>query len=290
MKVLLLGANSQIGQEIRELAYKFKVHMYACTRQQLDITQSSCVRRYFAAIKPHYVINTAAYTAVAKAEIEKEAAFSTNAIGARNLAEAAKQFDIPLLHISTDYVFDGRKKLAYVEEDLPNPLSVYGMSKLAGEFFIRQIWPKHIILRVSWVFGSYGNNFVKNILRLAQEKTELQVICDQIGSPSYAGDIAETVLNLVKLIQEGCQMWGTYHFTGSPVTTWYRFAQIIVKNAKKTYNLSTKEIIPIFSSEFPTEVTRPHNSQLNCTKVKKKFNITQKNWHIGLMKLIKELA
>ena len=289
MKILLLGANGQIGREIQELA-KNKVELYAYTRQELDITQLSCIESSFAAIRPHYIINTAAYTSVAKAEVEEKAAYLVNAVGVSYLAEAAKRFNIPLMHISTDYVFDGRKKTPYVEEDLPNPLSVYGRSKWAGENFIRDIWYKHIILRVSWVFGCHGNNFVKNILHLATVKSELKIVCDQVGSPSYAGDIANTLLNIIDAIQQGFTNWGTYHFTGTPVTNWYQFARLIIKHASTSQNLLISDIRPIYSNEYPTSVFRPSNSQLECRKINSVFNITQKNWLFGLTKVIKWYA
>ncbi|TKW76680.1 MAG: dTDP-4-dehydrorhamnose reductase, partial [Bradyrhizobium icense] len=193
-KILLTGANEQVGNEIVNLAKNRNLKLYSFTRTQLNITNLEQIEYVLATIKPNYIINAAAYTAVDKAELERENVFLVNATGIAYLAQIAKKYDIPLLHISTDYIFDGQKKLAYTEEDQAQPLSIYGQSKLSGENLLRETWYKHIILRVSWVFGVYGNNFVKNIIRLANEKNELRIIADQRGSPTYAVDIAQTLL------------------------------------------------------------------------------------------------
>lgn len=286
MKLLLLGANGQIGKEIVALAKQQGLNLYAYTRQELDITQEKHVKRIIAKIKPHYIINAAAYTAVDKAEKERKMAFAVNAFAVYHLAEAARQADIPLLHISTDYVFDGRKKTAYAEEDEPNPLSVYGQSKLAGETFIRQLWYKHIILRISWVFGRYGSNFVKAILQQAREKPELRIVCDQYGGPTYAADVAETLLQIINTLQKGCHYWGSYHYSGLPMTNWYQFASYILEKASAKYRLVTKSVLGIPASAYPRVANRPYNSQLSSQKIKDLFAISPKNWQIGLMEVI----
>jgi dTDP-4-dehydrorhamnose reductase len=286
MKLLLIGANGQIGREIAELVKKRRINLYACTHQELDITQAEQVKRIIQKVKPHYIINAAAYTAVDKAEREKEIAFAINAFGVYYLAEAARQADVPLLHISTDYIFDGRKKTAYVEEDEPNPLSVYGQSKLAGETFIRQRWYKHIILRISWVFGRYGNNFVKTIIQQAKEKPELRVVYDQHGGPTYAADVAETLLQIISALQNGYYYWGSYHYSGLPMTNWYQFANAILEKASVKYPLITKSVLGIPASAYPSVANRPYNSQLSSQKIRCLFNISPKNWQERLMEVI----
>jgi dTDP-4-dehydrorhamnose reductase len=289
MKILLTGANGQIGREIIDLARILPLQLYFYTREQLDITQCDQIQQKVLQLKPNYIINAAAYTAVDKAETEKKAAFSINAIGACYLADIGRRFDIPLLHISSDYVFDGEKKTAYMEEDKPNPLSIYGQSKWIGEMFIRKIWHKHIILRVSWVFGTYGNNFVKTVIRAAQEKFALHVVSDQRGAPTYAGDIAKTLLKIVAYLDEGQTDWGTYHYTGTPVTNWYEFAKKIVDKASIQHKLVLKNIFPISAVEYPTIANRPYNSQLACTKLAQLFNIVPNDWADGLMKVVNNL-
>lgn len=289
MKILLTGANGQLGHEIVDLASQLKINLQADTRQQLDITQLEQIKRRIDEVKPDYIINAAAYTAVDKAETEQALAFAINATGVRFLAEIAREFDIPLLHISTDYVFDGRKKTAYIEEDDPQPLSVYGQSKLAGEVFIREIWHKHIILRVSWVFGSYGNNFVKSMIRLAKERSKLRIVFDQQGAPTYAGDIAKTLLKIVVCLNKGQTDWGTYHYTGTPMTNWYEFAKQIVDKAKIRHILALKTILPILALEYPTIASRPYHSELDCNKIARVFTISPNNWHEGLMKVVNNL-
>lgn len=290
MTILLTGANGQLGKEIVDLAKQEKFDLYAYSRQQLDITQPEQVATAIEAHRPTYIINTAAYTNVDQAEIEDKLAFAVNSFGTRNLAESARQFNIPLLHISTDYVFDGRKKTAYLEDDWPNPLSVYGQSKLMGETYLRQIWHKHIILRVSWVFGRYGNNFVKSMLQQMQEKPELRIVCDQNGGPTYAGDIAETLLKIMSALQQECDSWGTYHYSGLPMTNWQQFACSILEKAKFSHQLLTKSILPIPSKLYKRLADRPLNSKLVSTKIYQHFNIPAKNWHVGLMEVIKSLS
>ena len=289
IKLLLTGASGQIGCEVVELATKLKFELYSYTHQQFNISCRDEVKRIIMQVKPDYMINAAAFTAVDRAETEKEAVFAVNASGVRYLAEIASQFDIPLLHMSTDYVFDGSKKTPYVEEDIPNPLSVYGQSKLAGETFIRQILPKHVILRVSWVFGRYGNNFVKAILRKAKEKPELRIVCDQLGGPTYATDIAKALLSMVSAFQQGSQAWGTYHYSGLPMTSWYQFAEQIVVKAKQLHPLITKTIFPIPAAEYPLPAIRPYNSCLLSNKIEQVFNIRSECWQDRLTEVIKYL-
>ena len=288
-KILLTGAKGQLGNEIVNLAKNLNLTLYPVTHTQLNITNLEKIEYVLATIKPNYIINAAAYTAVDKAEKESELAFSINALGVKNLAKIGQKYDIPLLHISTDYIFDGQKKNAYNEEDEAQPLSVYGQSKLSGENFLRDIWYKHIILRVSWVFGVFGNNFVKTIIRLAGERNELRIITDQKGAPTYAGDIAKALLKIIECLDKGQTDWGTYHYTGTPALSWYEFAKKIVNEAKQHQQFILKQIIPITASEYPSIAHRPFNSELACQKITQTFNIKPNNWSDGLYKVIKIL-
>jgi dTDP-4-dehydrorhamnose reductase len=289
MKLVLTGSNGQIGSEIKELSKNLGFDFFPFSKEELNIIQPEHVEHIVSEIKPHYIINAAAYTDVDKAETESAVAFAVNGFGVRYLAEAARQADIPLLHISTDYVFDGSKKTAYLEEDRPNPLSVYGQSKLAGETFLRQIWYKHIILRVSWVFSHYGRNFVKTMLQQAKEKHALRIICDQYGGPTYAADIANTLLKIIGVLQQGGGSWGTYHYTGTPMTSWYQFASSILEKARLNHRLVAKTVLPIPASMYPRPASRPYNSRLFSEKINKIFNIGPKNWQVGLREVIKKL-
>ena len=260
------------------------LQILATGRDELDITQVDAVNGYFQEHKPEIVINAAAYTAVDKAESEPELAYAINRDGAANLARACAEANIPLLHISTDYVFDGRKEEAYVETDESNSQTVYGKSKLAGENAIESILKQYIILRVSWVFGANGNNFVKTMLRLSKERDVLKIVSDQYGGPTPATDIAKTLLNIVKYRSEnGAIPCGIYHYSGEPVTSWYEFAEAIFEKAAALQMVDRiPSVGPITTSEYPTPAKRPFNSVLDCQKIKRELNITQPEWHTGL--------
>ncbi len=208
--------------------------MMATGRAELNITQQEAVNSFVQTQKPDIVINAAAYTAVDQAESEPELAYAINHDGAANLAQACADNNIPLMHLSTDYVFDGEKVGAYTETDTPNPQGIYGKSKLEGDRAVESILEQYIILRTSWVFGAKGNNFVKTMLRLGKERDILKVVADQHGGPTWAGDIAITLLQLVKRWDDGdTNPWGTYHYSGQPVTTWQGFAEAIFEQAEK---------------------------------------------------------
>ncbi|WP_342220634.1 dTDP-4-dehydrorhamnose reductase [Rickettsiella endosymbiont of Miltochrista miniata] len=285
VKVILTGAQGQVGHEIVDLAVKYNLELCPFTHKQLNITDFGQLKQTISTIKPNFIINAAAYTAVDKAEKESELAFAVNALGVEHLATIGQEYNIPLLHISTDFIFDGQKKIPYVEEDKTNPLSVYGQSKLSGESLLRNIWYKHIILRVSWVFGSYGNNFVKTIICLANERTELRVIADQKGAPTYAGDIAQTLLKIIECLHKGQFAWGTYHYTGTPSLSWYEFAKKIIEEAEH-HELKLKKVIPISALEYPSIAYRPPNSELACDKIVQVFGIKPNTWSAGLKKVV----
>lgn len=290
MKILVTGANGQVGQELLSttLINKYSVNVVGLDKQALDITNFEHVLSTLSSQKPDVVINSAAYTAVDKAEDDIDLAYSINAKGPENLAKACKILNIPLLHISTDYVFDGNKPESYLETDIPNPSGIYGKSKLAGEQAIQNIHSMHYILRVAWVFGEHGNNFVKTMLRLGKERSELSIVADQKGCPTWAKDIAETLIKLAIQTAQQPIEWGIYHFTGDNETTWHGFAQQIFDSALVNSSLTNKPTLQgITSEQYPTPAKRPLNSTLNCNKIKRALNIEQSNWLFGLNHVLK---
>lgn len=237
------------------------------------------------------MINAAAYTAVNKAEEEQDITYAINRDGTANLAAVSKEKNIPLLHISTDYVFDGTKSEAYSENDAVSPLGIYGISKWQGEETIRQTLPEHIILRVAWVFGAQGNNFVKTMLRLAKDRDELSVVEDQFGRPSPAKDIAKTLIILAEQYQkEKTLEWGTYHYCGDEKVSWCGFAKEIFKQAKEK-GLIEKDIKvnAISTAEYQDPTIRPANSILDCEKIKNTFGIEMPSWKESLNQVLTEL-
>ncbi len=291
MKILVTGAQGQVGKELSHITDNKSYNIIAASRAELDITQEQKVNDYINQFQPDIVINAAAYTAVDKAENEQDLAFAINYIGAKNLALACKKQNIPLLHISTDYVFDGSKSDAYNEGDTVSPLGVYGISKWQGEETIRKNLHEHIILRVAWVFGAQGNNFVKTMLRLGKERDELNVVSDQYGAPSPAKDIAQTLITLAEQYQQNNSLtWGTYHYCGSPKASWHDFAREIFDQAF-TIGLLNKQVKvkPITTAQYPTIAKRPANSMLNCEKLKTTFNIEKPNWKQALKQVLTEL-
>lgn len=293
MKILVTGANGQVGAELvkrgKEGTSSQNIVVVALSRSDLDISNYSDVDTTLCSIKPDVVINAAAYTAVDKAEEESEQAYNINRDGPANLASTCKKLNIPLIHISTDYVFDGHKKTPYEESDQPNPSGVYGKSKFAGERAIADILTQYYIVRVAWVFGASGNNFVKTMLRLGKEKDEIGVVADQRGGPTWARDIAKLLLALASRCQHEPIPWGIYHYTGDPVTTWFDFANDIFDTAIALRLLDKKPRITAISSEqYPTLAKRPSNSVLCCNKLKQAMIITQPNWQQGLQTVLGE--
>ncbi|WP_250657375.1 dTDP-4-dehydrorhamnose reductase [Alkalimarinus coralli] len=281
MKILITGAKGQVGTDIVIEAEKRGHEVYGFASSELDITNKDIVDGQLTKIKPDVVINAAAYTAVDKAEAEQEKAYAVNEAGVKNLAEICKTLDIPLFHISTDYVFDGEKKEPYVETDTPNPTSVYGASKLAGEVALQQIWNKHIILRVSWVFGEHGNNFVKTMLRLSESRDELSVVNDQYGAPTAAKSIAGCLLNIIEKSKFGVTgfPWGVYHYQSDPCVTWYGFAEEIFSQAsEKKWRGRRVKLKAISSGQFPTPVKRPGNSKLDGEKIQRVLGVQAADW------------
>ena len=280
-RILITGSNGQVGRELVELCREGKIPFVAYDSQQLDITDNDAVFAEIKTQQPTAVINAAAYTAVDNAESEVSKAYAVNKEGAKNLAIACEELNAVLVHISTDYVFDGEKEGPYLETDKTNPVSVYGASKLAGEREVVEFCSKYFIVRVSWVFGQYGKNFVKTMLGLAKEHTDLKVVDDQFGAPTSADQIAE---KLVTLITSANINYGTYHLESNPGVTWYEFANKIFQYAYEAKIIKNiPRVHPVDSAQYPTPVTRPKNSKLASSP---QFDLGSVDWEKGLAKLI----
>ena len=296
-KILLTGVNGQVGHALKS---KFLQHeVIALSREQLDLTKAHDIKRIVREIKPDLIINPAAYTAVDKAESEPELAYAINATAAQILAEEAARLNAALIHFSTDYVYDGTKSSIYVETDDVNPVSIYGKSKLAGEEAIRAVCLPHLILRTSWVYGAYGKNFLKTILRLAAERDSLRIVGDQFGAPTSSESIAEAVARLLDNWQPQQEnQTGIYHFTNAGETSWHGFTCEIVNEynqlkAQKNWpalKVSVENIAAIATADYPTPAARPENSRLDNTKLKNTFNVALPSWQQRLQQVIQSLV
>lgn len=283
MRVLITGAQGQVGQELMSSApSNWQVH--GLGSNDLDISDSVHVMAAVKSLQPQLIINAAAYTAVDKAESDSERAHAVNHLGAENLAKAAQSLDCPLLHISTDYVFSGVQTQPYTEHDTPAPSSVYGQSKWLGEQAINEHCSQHIILRTSWVFGLHGNNFVKTMLRLGQERDALSIVSDQIGGPTSARSIAQALWQIAQHYQSNSTCaWGTFHFSGAPTCSWYDFAQEIFAQAVALQLIAKVPTLKaITTSDYPTPAQRPAYSVLDNTKISQQLNIAQSDWKTEL--------
>ena len=283
MKLLIIGASGQLGCELVRQANPHEFTLLTPSENQIDITRHDHVNNGLAQLRPDMIINAAAYTNVDGAESEAEKAFAVNATGAANLARLCARLQIPLIHVSTDFVFDGSRQLPYRETDPTAPLGVYGQSKAAGEEKIRSTLNEHIIVRTAWLYGIDGHNFVKTMLGLFREKTHIRVVNDQYGSPTSASDLADALLEVaLRLKQEPNPAWGTYHYCGQGITTWYEFAEYIFKLAKSRTSLCTRHLEPITTADWPTSATRPPYSALDCSRISAEFGIYPKAWQLSL--------
>jgi dTDP-4-dehydrorhamnose reductase len=293
LKVLITGAGGQLGAEITALLKNDGFDTVALKRSELDITDSKALSAAVREVVPKVIINSAAYTAVDKAENDRENAFRVNADGAANLAEVAKEVGALIIHISTDFVFDGKKRTPYTEDDETNPLGVYAESKLKGEEAIRAVTKDHIIVRSSWIYGARkeDRNFVKTILRLAGERKELKVVSDQVGSPTWTRDLAGAVIEFVKAREAGTLKLGTYHYANSGEANWYELAKASIEGAKeKGMELKCETVLPIPTSEYPTDAPRPAYSVLDTAKIKSELNITIPEWRESLNSMLEEFV
>ena len=279
MVVLVTGANGQLGQALQSVSgINPQITFVFCSSSGLDITNLQSCIAVFEKYQPDYCINAAAYTAVDKAESETDKSHLINVIGARNIAEVCKKSKAVLLHVSTDFVFDGTSITPYTELDLPNPTGVYGKTKLDGEKAIQEIWNKCFIIRTSWIYSQFGNNFMKTMLRLASERTHLSVVNDQIGTPTNAVDLAEVLIKMIQFCQTTpIEVFGIYNFSNEGQCSWYDFA-------KKIFEINSIKIDlqPISSASYPTPAQRPAYSVLDKSKIKKAFGVAIKNWEESL--------
>lgn len=283
MKILITGAAGQLATELSKILHAESINNCGFTRAELDICDIVSVEEILTREQPDWVINTAAYTAVDKAESEPEAAFAVNCMGVENLATVCKALDIPLLQVSTDYVFSGAQQQPYKEDDSCEPINIYGKSKLTGELVLRKIWDKHIILRTAWVYGNFGKNFMKTMLNVAKQRSELTVVADQYGSPTATIDIAAAILTIV---QAKIQHWGTYHFSNQGVTTWLDFANAIFLYQNEY--LPRPIVKPITTAEYPTPAKRPEYSVLDCAKIQRDYKIVPRSWQQALQTVIEQ--
>lgn len=282
MQLAIFGAHGQVGRALAALARQQNIPHRAFSHVECNITDAESIRQALAGTS--MAVNCAAYTAVDRAEIDAENAYRVNALGPQQIATACAQADIALIHISTDYVFDGENPRPAREDDPPGPLSVYGRSKLAGEEKVREALAKNIILRTSWVFSPHGVNFVTTVLRLAQSQPELRIVADQTGGPTAAGDIAHAILAVARACEQpGFAAWGTYHFSGAPPVSWYEFARAIM--GKRGI-----PVVPVKTKDFPRPARRPKNSVLDCSRILQTFGIGQPDWRPALASVCDALA
>ena len=291
-KILIIGSKGQLGKALVSLSNNL-FPFVATDKTDLDITDKKSINVVFSEVKPTIVINAAAYTNVDEAEINTDLAYDVNSFGPKNLAEACNQIGAILIHISTDYVFNGKNNDPYKENEKVDPVSVYGKSKYMGEEFIRNVCSNHIILRTAWVFSENKNNFVHTILQLAKTKDKLEVVSDQFGGPTSAYGISMAILKIIDKIltkSDDSFDWGTYHFSGSPFVSWHEFARIILRQAKISGLINNHvSVNPVSSNEFKTKALRPSNSCLDCSLINKNFGIEPDNWNAQLIFVINKL-
>jgi len=279
--ILVFGGNGQLGQELMRLAAAGGIRMHALSHGEADIADGGAVAAALARWKPDLLVNAAAYTKVDPAETNVEEARKGNEIGPGVLAGACAAAGIPMVHVSTDYVFDGSKPDAYSESDPVHPISVYGRTKVAGEDAVRGKLKHHVIVRTAWVYSEFGGNFLKTILRLADTRDELRIVADQHGSPTSAREIAEAVLHIAPALLRDQNLSGTYHFTAEGFTTWHGFASRVVETAAPLTGRNPR-VIPIATAEYPTAAKRPANSRLDCRLFVETFGFSPRHWIEGV--------
>ncbi|MBW4521139.1 MAG: dTDP-4-dehydrorhamnose reductase [Scytolyngbya sp. HA4215-MV1] len=287
-RVLLIGGHGQVGLELYKILND-RPEFVSVGREVADLTNLERLRQVVLDTMPEIIINAAAYTAVDKAESEMALAQAVNTIAPQALAETAQKLGAALIHLSTDYVFDGKHHCPYRETDPTHPLSVYGTTKLAGEAAIRTVCDRHIILRTAWVYGTQGkSNFVKTMLRLGAEREELRVVADQIGSPTWAAHLAGAIAQLLPQLTPN--LVGTYHYTNSGIASWYDFATAIFEEARTLgFPLKIQQVIPISTAEYPTPARRPPYSVLSCAKITAVLGTNPPHWRQGLRQMLQEL-
>ena len=285
--IVVTGKNGQLGRELETLATSFTVEFdFLFTgREELDLNDPDSIPGFFKEIRPAYVVNCAAYTAVDKAETEQETAYAVNAVAAGNIARECERQNAVYIGISTDYVFNGTDTSPYLTTASCDPVNYYGYSKYMGEQLAREYCSKSIIIRTSWVYSRHGHNFVKTMLRLMKERSELKVVNDQLGAPTWAASLAAAILQMIRQIEKGRAVYGIYHFTNRGIISWYDFAVAIRDTAKLNC-----EILPIPSSAYPTPAKRPAYSALDLSAVTEDYHIEPENWQTALQHCIDQLS
>jgi dTDP-4-dehydrorhamnose reductase len=285
-RILVTGANGQLGNEMRLLAASHPEFTFDFTDiAELDLCNESAVFEYCTKTKPSYIVNCAAYTAVEKAEDDAELSRKVNRDAVENLAKAAKAVKAKILHVSTDYVFDGTNTVPYEETDPVCPVSVYGKTKLAGEKVLQSICPESVIVRTAWLYSTFGNNFVKTMIRLGKNRPTLDVVSDQVGTPTYAGDLASALLQIIEASEKGKFVPGIFHFTNEGICSWYDFALCIHKFA----GITTCKVSPVATKDYPAKVKRPAYSVLSKKKIKAVYGIIIPDWETSLVTCISKL-
>ena len=287
MRILVTGAYGQLGSELKEIEMQFPNYHFLFTDvDTLDITCEIAVESFFNEKQPGYVINCAAYTAVDKAEIEPKIAEKVNALAPKILGKFSKQFGAKIIHVSTDYVFAGDANQPYSETDTVNPQGVYGKTKLEGELNCLKENPDSVVLRTSWLYSEFGNNFVKTMLRLGNERDNINVVFDQVGTPTFAADLAEAILSIIQVLEKEPAKFipGVYHYSNEGVASWYDFAKAIFEIENIQCNVN-----PVLSDRFPTPAKRPHFSVLNKSKIRNNFGIEIPHWRESLVKCLAKI-
>lgn len=289
--ILLLGANGQVGFELQQTLVALG-NVVGLGREQADFCRPESLRRIVRQYQPNIIVNAAAYTAVDKAESEVDVALAVNASAPRVLAEEAQALGAALVHYSTDYVFDGQKTSLYTEADTPNPQSVYGRSKLAGEQAVANACQRHLIFRTCWVVGQHGGNFLKTMLRLAAERDSLRIVADQIGAPTSAtliADITAKVLKAMRGAESNDARWGLYHLAAGGETSWHGYAQYVISQARArgcVLKATPEAVAPITTADYPLPAARPANSRLDTTKLRQTFALDLPDWQVGVDKVL----
>ena len=292
MRILVAGKTGQVARSLVAASSSTGLEIVAPGRPQLDLERPDSLVEAIDACSPDIVVNAAAYTAVDKAEQEEDAAFAVNAAGAGHLARACADAGIPIIHISTDYVFDGSKLEPYLEDDPTAPLGAYGRSKLDGERLVAAANPRHVIVRTAWVVSPYGNNFVKTMLRLAETRPELGVVDDQTGSPTYAPHLAGAIIAVARQVagaDKSSEHWGTYHACGRGFATWCQLAREVFGQAA-AHRLATAQVRAITTADYPTPARRPANSRLDCSKLARQFGVRLPDWQTGVEECVRGLS
>lgn len=290
MKVLVTGAKGQLGSDLGPRLEAAGFDVVSLGSGALDITDPEKTREAVSFYRPRLIVNCGAYTKVDLAEKERDRAFAVNSAGAANLAGAAEKAGAALIHISTDFVYDGTSPVPYTEESITNPLSVYGESKLAGENEIIRLTERHVIVRTSWLYGVVGHNFVKTMLKLASERDRLKVVYDQVGTPTWSADLADALTGIAKAVDDGQEKWGLYQYSNEGVASWYDFAEMIISGSS-VFNVDIKcrSLEPIRTAEYPLPAKRPAFSVMDKQKIKKTFGVSIPHWRGSLMKMLNEL-